>query len=42
MFKKKPKDDSDNKDSDISFGDDISGKQIIINVYNTLIKMLVK
>jgi hypothetical protein len=42
VLKKKPKDDLDSKDSDTSFGSDISGKQIVINTFNMLIKMLVK
>jgi hypothetical protein len=42
MLKKKLKDDLDSKDNSIGFGSDISGKQIIINVYNTLIKIFVK
>jgi hypothetical protein len=42
MLKKKPKDNSDNKNNNTSFGDNINKKQIAINVYNILIKMLVK
>jgi hypothetical protein len=42
VLKKKPKDDSDSKDNNTGFGDNISEKQITINVYNMLIKMLAK
>jgi hypothetical protein len=42
MLKKKPKNDLNNKNNNTGFNNNISGKQITINVYNTLIKMLVK
>jgi hypothetical protein len=42
VFKKKPKDDLDNKGNSTGFGNNISRKQITINVYNILIKVLVK
>jgi hypothetical protein len=42
VLKKKPKDDSDNEDSDTGFGGGISGKQIAMDAYNTLIKVLAK
>jgi hypothetical protein len=42
VLKKKPKDNSDSEDDDTGFNDNISEKQITINVYNTLIKMLAK
>jgi hypothetical protein len=32
----------DSEDSDTGFGDSMSGKQMAINVYNTLIKVLAK
>jgi hypothetical protein len=40
VLKKKLKNDLDSKDSSTGFGDNISGKQIAIDVYNTLIKVL--
>jgi hypothetical protein len=42
VLKKKPKNNLDSKDNSIGFGDDISGKQMAINMYNILIKVLVK
>jgi hypothetical protein len=42
MFKKKPKNNSDNKNNNTGFDNNISRKQIAIDVYNTLIKMLIK
>jgi hypothetical protein len=42
VFKKKPKDNLDNKNNNTGFDSDIRGKQIVIDVYNTLIKVLVK
>jgi hypothetical protein len=42
VLKKKPKDDLDSKDNSTGFGDSISKKQMAMNVYNTLIKVLVK
>jgi predicted outer membrane repeat protein len=42
VLKKKPKDDLDNKNNSTSFGGGISGKQMTIDAYNTLIKMLAK
>jgi hypothetical protein len=42
MLKKKPKDNSNSKNSDTGFNGDINGKQIAINVYNMLIKVLAK
>jgi hypothetical protein len=42
MFKKKPKDNLNNKDNNTGFGDNISEKQMTINMYNTLIKVLIK
>jgi hypothetical protein len=42
VLKKKLKDDLNNEDDSIGFGGGISGKQMAINAYNTLIKMLVK
>jgi hypothetical protein len=42
VLKKKPKDDLDSEDDSTGFGGDISGKQMAINVYNTLIKVLAK
>jgi hypothetical protein len=42
MLKKKPKDDLDSEDNSIGFGGDISKKQITMNTYNTLIKVLAK
>jgi hypothetical protein len=41
-LKKKPKNDLDNKDSNTGFGGGINGKQMAIDTYNTLIKVLVK
>jgi hypothetical protein len=41
-LKKKPKDNLDSKDSDTGFGDNISRKQMAMNAYNILIKVLVK
>jgi hypothetical protein len=42
VLKKKLKDDLNSEDSNTSFNSDISGKQMAINMYNTLIKILVK
>jgi hypothetical protein len=42
VLKKKPKDNSDNKDNNTGFDNNISRKQMAINVYNTLIKVLAK
>jgi hypothetical protein len=42
VLKKKPKNDLDSKNDDTGFGGDISGKQMAIDTYNTLIKVLVK
>jgi hypothetical protein len=42
VLKKKLKNDLDSEDSNTGFDSDISEKQITIDVYNTLIKMLVK
>jgi hypothetical protein len=42
MLKKKPKYNLDNKDSNTGFNNNIGKKQIIINTYNTLIKILIK
>jgi hypothetical protein len=42
MFKKKPKDNLDSENNSTGFGDNISKKQITINMYNILIKILVK
>jgi hypothetical protein len=42
VLKKKPKNNLDSENNSTGFSGDISGKQIAINTYNTLIKMLVK
>jgi hypothetical protein len=42
VLKKKPKNNLDSENNNTSFGNDISGKQIAIDVYNMLIKMLAK
>jgi hypothetical protein len=42
VLKKKLKNDLDSKDSGTGFDNSISGKQMAINVYNTLIKVLAK
>jgi hypothetical protein len=42
VLKKKLKDDLNSEDSNTGFSSGISGKQMAINMYNTLIKMLVK
>jgi hypothetical protein len=42
VFKKKPKNDSDSEDSGTGFGDGISGKQMAMDAYNTLMKVLAK
>jgi hypothetical protein len=42
MLKKKLKNNLNSKDSDIGFSDNISKKQMTINMYNILIKMFAK
>jgi hypothetical protein len=42
VFKKKLKNDLNSEDGGTGFGGGISRKQIIINTYNTLIKVFVK
>jgi hypothetical protein len=42
VFKKKLKDNLDNKDNNTGFNSSISGKQMTINIYNTLIKIFAK
>jgi hypothetical protein len=42
VLKKKPKDDLDSKDGDTGFGGGISGKQMAMDAYNMLMKMLAK
>jgi hypothetical protein len=42
MLKKKPKDNLNSEDNNTDFNSNISKKQIAINIYNMLIKVLVK
>jgi hypothetical protein len=42
VLKKKPKDDSDSEDGGTGFGGGMSEKQMAMDAYNTLMKVLAK